>query len=65
MKFAVAVIEFFSSELIIEFHEGTSWKDALMKHSKVSAGYELDDFIETAKQDAFDGDWRFDVKEIK
>lgn len=34
-KFAVAYINFFNNDLIIEIIEADNWKDALFKHSKM------------------------------
>ena len=63
-KWAVAYINFFDNELSIEIIDASTWKKAL---GKAHPGLEefLSDDIEEAKYDAFNGDWMFEVKEIK
>ena len=67
-KYAVAFISFIENDLQIEIvlTDG-SWKDALVDSQFIDKDIcdTLDDFIETAKQQAFDQDWLFEVKEIK
>lgn len=67
--FAVSYIDFFNHELITEFHRADDWHTALCLHTKVcnDAEYmgwlgEMD--IEGAKEEAFNGDWLFDVVEV-
>ena len=60
--FAVAYINFFDNEMNIEFHRGTDWFEAVMKHSKIR--YIESEDLETAKHRAFDQDYMFDVKEV-
>ena len=68
-KYAVAHMDFFNNILvckIVEVEDNQSWKDALAKamNLKDSSELEIDDFIETAKEDAFNQDWLFDVVKI-
>lgn len=69
-KFAVAYMNFFDSNLVVEVMEAKSWKKALPLHSLLE-GYEkeyLDEIcskgIDNAKDAAFSDEWLFDVKEI-
>jgi len=62
-QFAVAYMNFFSSSLSITFQQGETWKDALSAVISFDAN-DLSDDIEIAKEDAFNQDWLFDVKEL-
>ena len=64
-KYAVGSLNFFDNELKIEIVETDSWKEALSKHSDFGDVSWLADDMETAKADAFDGDYAFDVVELE
>lgn len=67
--FAVSYIDFFNNELVTEFHRAANWQTALCLHTKVVNDAEYMDWlcgldIEDAKEEAFNGDWMFDVVEV-
>lgn len=68
--FAVSYMDFFNNNLITELHYADDWQDALSLHTKVVTDSEYMEFInavdmEEAKEDAFNGDWLFDVVEVR
>lgn len=68
-KFAVAHASLFDNELKVEFHEGSDWREALVKHSVFDSMRKdhieyLDDIpedLEDAKDYFFNGDALIDV----
>jgi hypothetical protein len=68
--YVVSVLSFFDNKIVSEKIEAESWKEALLKHSKMKAEDEsvgedwLSDDIEEAKFDAFNADIVFEVLEI-
>lgn len=67
--FAVSYMDFFTNNLVTEFHQAQCWQDALMMHSNVTQCGEFEAYLmtqemEDAQEDAFNGDWLFDVKEV-
>lgn len=67
--YAVSYMDFFNNNLITEIHQANCWQDALMMHSNVVQCGEFEatimtQDIEDAKEDAFNGDWLFDVVEV-
>lgn len=65
--FAVGVINFFDNVLNIEIIQAESWLDALGKHSGIDAEFLPNDvsFMEDLKDEYFNIDMTFDIKEIK
>lgn len=70
-KYAVGYMNFFDNDLKVDIIEAGNWKEALSKHSSLakytfeeSVGFLSDDF-ETAKDEAIDVDFLFDIVEIK
>lgn len=64
-KYAVAHIDFFTNELIIEIVEAMSDLEALCKHSKCGSNYYYEAAtLEKAKEMAPEYDEMIDVKEI-
>ena len=64
LLYAVGAMSFFTNDLVIEFIEANSELEAVKKHSFGLDWLESSD-IEDAKNEAFNGDMLFDVKEIK
>lgn len=63
-KFAVAFVDFaFKNDLQIKFVEAEDWRQALNK--TFGPRYLESESLEDAKEEAFNQDWLFDVKEIK
>lgn len=67
--YAVSYMDFSNNDMTIEFHRGDCWQDALMQHTQTSWCAESEAAIraqsmEDAQEDAFNGDWLFDVKEV-
>jgi len=63
-KYAVAFINFYDNKLRIEIVNASDWKDAF---GIAFPGYEdsiSSDDIESAKQEAFNNDWMFEVVEL-
>jgi hypothetical protein len=70
-KYIVGYISFFDNVLTVELIEADNWREALSKHSAMldDEGKPDDlawmpDDIEDAKEEAFNADFAFDVKEI-
>ena len=70
-KFIVGFINFFENKLVVELVEAENWKDALARHSELldengnpDDNSWLPDDIEEAKQEGYNADFLFDVKEI-
>lgn len=64
-KFAVGYINAFDNELTIEFHEGATWHEALMKHSKVGEYTDVpSSSLDDAKRLFWNCDASIDVKEV-
>lgn len=61
---AVGYLSFFDNDLIVEIVEGKDWIEAINNHSKIQYVKEEEESIDTAKTNAVDQDWTFDVKEI-
>ena len=67
MLWAVSHIDWFDNDLITEFHEGATWKEALAKHSKMQGPNmqeyvaEMPDDVAVAKKYAFDCDSMIEV----
>lgn len=66
-KFAVGYLSAFEDELKIEIVFAADWRDALVKSKFIDEEVlnSLPDDLADAKQEAFNQDWNFDVKEIK
>lgn len=69
MLYAVSYINWFDYELITEFHSGATWKEALVKHSKIgdspfNDGVPVPDTLEQMKQLCFDCDCMIEVKQV-
>lgn len=67
--YAVSYVDFFNNNLTTELHRAVCWQDALMMHSQVAQCGEFEAHIMTqemdeAKEEAFNGDWLFDVVEV-
>ena len=62
MKYAVAHIDLFEHDLKIEIVEASNWKEAL--EIFVSNVNDLPDDLKEAKEEAFNQDWMFAVKEV-
>ena len=68
--YVVSTISFFDNIIFSEKIEAESWKEALLKHSKMrnegeEIGYDwLPDDINTAKEEAFNADMTFEVLEL-
>lgn len=67
-KFAVAHVDFYDNDLIIEIIYAEDWKEALFKHSKLkSDDWDLPPFgdtLEEAKKYSFNCDMMIDVIEL-
>ncbi len=62
--YAVAYISFYDNTLKIIIVKAKNWKDALIKTFGVGSWDGFPDDMEEAKEEAFNGDWMFDVTEI-
>lgn len=60
-KYAVAFVDFFENDLQIKIVEAIDWKQALIKAFGIVFTSET---LEKAKEEAFNQDCLFDVKEI-
>jgi len=70
-RYMVGYINFFNNELIVELVEGNTWKEALSKHSSLKdENGNPDDLawlaedLKEAKEEAYNADFAFDVKEV-
>lgn len=65
-KFAVAWINWFDNDLVIEQVWAKTWREAIFAHSKTQfiSLEEIPEDIEEAKRLAFDMDAMFDVMEV-
>ena len=66
-QWAVGYISFIDNDMSIEITFGETWIDALNAHSKVHNSGHMEDLptdIDEAKQEFFNQDAMFDVKEI-
>ena len=67
--YAVSYMDFFNNDLIIEFYRAPDWQTALALHTKTVTDVEYMEHLygmsmEDAKEEAFNGDWLFDVVEV-
>ena len=62
--YAVGHASLFDNVLSIEFHEGTDWCHALLKHSKLAGVAFPTTSLEDAKAEASSIDRMIDVKEV-
>lgn len=64
-KFAVAYIDFFDNNLVIEIVEAKDWYGAIYQHSLMPKEFVLSkESLQQAKNDAINGDCLIDVVEL-
>jgi hypothetical protein len=63
-KYAVAYIFFFDNILKLKVIEAKDWKDALIKAFNMGYWVGFPDDMEEAQEEAFKGDWMFNVIEV-